>query len=226
MAKGSDPAPLSGHERRLFDALDHHALIALGSLSADPMFCPSDAQSLVLVGPRGGLAWWSGMQASVEWHDGQPDPIDRWSKRTLGTIATILHGTAIFPSDGPPYPPFQHWALATGRMWQSPVGMLVHAEAGLWVSFRGALALPFPVALPSSACPCDACADQPCRTACPVDALRGTRYDTAACHAHLDTGAGQDCMSHGCAARRACPQSESHARSAQQSAYHMRQFHR
>lgn len=198
----------------------------MGSLPADPAFCPPTAQTLVLVGPQGGQRWWQRLQDSPEWGDSQPDPIDRWSKRVLGAIADASNGAALFPSDGPPYPPFLHWAGQTGRLWQSPVGMLVHADAGLWVSFRGALALPFPVPLPAADNPCDSCADQPCRSACPVNALGLAGYDTAACRAFLDTAAGQDCMSQGCAARRACPRGESHARSSEQSAYHMRQFHR
>jgi len=223
VARGSDPpAPA----RLLNDALDRHALTALGSLPADPAFCPRTAHTLVLIGPLDGQRWWQGLQTSPEWRDGQPDPIDRWSKRTLGTIASDHGGTALFPSDGPPYPPFLHWARASGRMWQSPVGMLVHTDAGLWVSFRGALALPFAVPLSPAANPCETCPDQPCRSRCPVSALQPTGYDTAACHTFLDSKPGQDCMSQGCKARRACPQGESHARSPEQSAYHMRQFHK
>jgi len=218
----SPPSP----DDLLLATLDHHALTALGSLPADPSFCPPTAQTLVLVGPQGGLRWWDGLKASVEWQDGQPDPIDRWSKRILHAVALANGGAAVFPSDGPPYPPFLHWARQSGHLWQSPIGMLVHADAGLWVSFRGALALPFPVSLPPAGNPCDSCSDQPCRTACPVNALGPAGYDTVACHAFLDTAAGRDCMSRGCVARRACPQGESHARSPEQSAYHMRQFHR
>lgn len=214
-----DPASL------LLETLAQHALTALGTLPADPAFCPSDAQALMLVGPMGGDIWWSGLKANPEWQDGQPDPVDRWSRRTLTAIATLVGGTALFPSDGPPYPPFLHWARATGQMWQSPVGMLVHAQAGLWVSFRGALALPFALPLPAATNPCNTCHAQPCRTACPVNALGAGVYDTHACHGFLDSPAGRDCLSRGCAARRACPAGESHARLDDQSAYHMRQFH-
>jgi len=200
-------------------------LTALGTLPPAPAFCPPAAQSLVLIGPCGGSGWWNALTQSPEWNDRKPDPVDRWSKRILGAIALDMNGAALFPSDGPPYPPFLRWALDTGRMWQSPVGMLVHAEAGLWVSFRGALALPFAVALPPATRPCDDCAAQPCLSACPVGALGPGGYDVPRCHGFLDTPAGQDCMSAGCGARRACPRGESHARLAEQSAYHMRQFH-
>ena len=145
-------------------------------------------------------------------------------------IAGSCGGTALFPSDGPPYPPFQRWAQATGRIWQSPAGLLVHAEAGLWVSFRGALALPFDLALPPAARPCDSCAGKPCLNACPVGALgaqAGGLYDVPRCHDYLARPEGQgSCMARGCGVRRACPLSQSHARLEDQSAYHMRQFHR
>ena len=79
---------------------------------------------------------------------------------------------------------------------------------------------------PLPAKPCDTCAAKPCLTACPVNALSAeTGYDLAACHSFLDTEAGQDCMSRGCKARRACPVSQSYARLPEQSAFHMRSFH-
>jgi epoxyqueuosine reductase len=179
----------------------------------------------VLVGTEGGGAWWETVTASPEWRDGAPDPLDRWSKRVLGAIACRFGGTALFPSDGPPWPPFPRWALATGRVWQSPVRLLVHAEAGLWVAFRGALALPFEVPLPPAARPCDACPGRPCLAACPAGALTGAGYDVPACRAYLDSPPGADCMAEGCAVRRACPVSQSHARLPAQSAYHMSRFH-
>lgn len=179
----------------------------------------------MLIGPCGGAGWWDALKRSLEWRDQKPDPVDRWSKRILGAIAQDMGGAALFPSDGPPYPPFQRWALETGRIWQSPVGMLVHSEAGLWVSFRGALALPFVVTLPTAENPCNTCVTRPCLEACPVGALGRAGYDVPACHAFLDQPEGMDCLNLGCAVRRACPSGESHARLPEQSAYHMRQFH-
>jgi ferredoxin len=209
----------------LFAALDALGLVALAVSAPDPEFCPAEARSLVLIGPQGGAKWWGRVTASPEWADGAPDPIDRWSNRHLGALAARFGGAALFPSEGPPWPPFFRWALESGRVWQSPVGMLVHADQGLWVSFRGALALPFAVDLPEAANPCLTCAGKPCTTACPVKALSPKAYDTAACHAHLDRPEGRDCLTTGCAARRACPAGESHARMPEQSRYHMSRFH-
>ena len=209
-------------------ALAEHHLVALGEAPPDPAFCPADCTTLLLIGPEGGAGWWRHVTTQPEWLDGRPDPVDRWSARVLNTLAKDFHGRALFPSNGPPYPPFQRWALATGRIWQSPAGLLVHAQAGLWLSFRGALALPFAIGLPALPCPCDTCADRPCLSACPVGALKGPAggYDLQACRGWLDQPVGGDCMARGCAARRACPVSQSHARLDEQSAWHMRQFHR
>ncbi len=217
----TDPNPAQA----LLQALDAAGLCPLAVTAPDSAFCPPDSRALLLIGPQGGSRWWDIVTASTEWGDGAPDPLDRWSKATLGALAHRFGAAALFPSDGPPWPPFFRWALASGQVWQSPVGMLVHAQAGLWLSFRGALALPFALPLPASQNPCLTCEDQPCRTACPVGALTATAYDTAACHAHLTTFEGRDCLSDGCRARRACPASQSHARLSAQSAYHMSKFH-
>ena len=207
-------------------ALDAEGLVALAVAAPDPDFCPAGTRALLLVGPQGGRVWWGRVTASPEWLDGAPDPVDRLSKRLLGAIAARFAGRALYPSDGPPWPPFFRWALESGRLWQSPVGMLVHADQGLWVSFRGALALPVDVTLPAASNPCQTCARQPCRSACPVDALSPAAYDVPRCHAWLDTAPGRDCLTEGCLARRACPVSKSHARLPEQSAYHMSRFHR
>ena len=101
----------------------------------------------------------------------------------------------------------------------------MHDRAGLFVSYRGAIALKVRIDLPERpANPCETCAETPCLTACPVDALSAEQgYDVAACHGYLDTA--PDCMSRGCAARRACPVSQTYARQSAQSAFHMAAFH-
>jgi epoxyqueuosine reductase len=186
----------------------------------------SDNISLVLLGT--GPAFWPMFSASPECQDGLPDPVDRWSLRVVGGLATHLGAKAIYPFGGPPYEPFIRWAQASGRAFQSPVGMLVHDAVGMMVSYRGALQFdkPFAAASPFAPSPCQTCATQPCTTACPVGALSATHnYDVDACHAYLDTEAGQDCMNNGCAARRACPVSQLAGRTPEQSNLHMKAFH-
>ena len=185
-----------------------------------------DGGTILLLGPS--ARFWPALKSGPEWQDGAPDPVDRWSLRVIGALAADLGGEALFPFGGPPYLPFLRWATASGRAWQSPAGMIVHDTAGLWVSYRGALRFSHQIPLPRAGLsPCETCADQPCMSACPVDALSAARgYDVAACHAFLDTPAGDDCLSHGCKARRACPVSQAFGRDPEQSAFHMSYFHR
>jgi hypothetical protein len=208
------------------DALSPHALTILGGFHPGPDDnVPSATGTLLLLGPRQ-PEFWPHLTAQPEWQDGLPDPVDRWSRRAIGRLACDLGAKALFPFGGPPYRPFYSWALRTGRIWASPVRLLVHDRQGLMVSFRGALALKDRIALPHPPRrPCDHCKDQPCLTACPPRALTGAGYDVPACHDFLDSLAGRDCMGRGCAVRRACPVSVAHARMPEQSAYHMQQFH-
>lgn len=184
---------------------------------------PEGAGAALLLSPDEPDFWWI-FTASPEYADGRPDPMDRWSKRVIGAWADDLGARAVFPSDGPPYPPFAAWALASGRCFSSPVGMLVHDRMGLFVSFRGAVLLNEPPpARPASPSPCTDCA-RPCLSACPAGAFTPA-YAPDRCHAHLDRPEGQDCLSMGCRVRRACPISQGCGRLPSQSAWHMKAFH-
>jgi hypothetical protein len=203
-----------------------HHLSVLGGFHPDATHgAPKGCQTLLMIGPRE-PGFWAHVTGEAEFSDGAPDPLDRWSRRVIGTLACDLGGKAMFPFGGPPYRPFIAWAKATGRAWSSPVGLLVHDEAGLMISFRGALALVQRIALPPNPAhpPCDSCA-RPCESACPVGALGPSDFDVTACHAYLATAAGQECLDLGCRARRACPVSQGYGRRIEQSAYHMRSFH-
>jgi epoxyqueuosine reductase len=206
--------------------LARHRLTVLGGfhVSEGDEGLPKGTRTLLLVGPQE-PGFWAHVQAQPEW-DGGPDPVDRWSRRVIGRVACDRGAKALFPFGGPPYHPFYQWALRTGRVWDSPVRLLVHSAQGLMVSFRGALALKQAVEVPPAvARPCDAC-PAPCLTACPAGALTGAGYDVPGCHAFLDRPEGADCMTGGCLVRRACPVSQTYARLPEQSAYHMGQFHR
>ena len=196
--------------------------LLVSGVVTDAGLLPEGAKSVLLLSPDE-PAFWPYFKKSEEWTSGQTDPMDRWSSRTITALAKEFGGQAIFPSDGPPYAPFQKWAMATGRFWVSPAALLVHDQAGLFASFRGAVALPYEVSDEKSLQPCASC-EAPCLTACPVAALSADGYDVDACHAHLDTDAGSDCMRRGCRARRACPVGQNR-RMDEQSAYHMSRFH-
>ncbi|WP_227751719.1 4Fe-4S dicluster domain-containing protein [Tabrizicola oligotrophica] len=208
----------------IVERLAAHQLEILGGFHATgESALPPGTRTLLLIGPKE-PGFWPHVTSQPEW-DGTPDPIDRWSRRVIGRVACDIGAKALFPFGGPPYHPFYQWALRTGRVWDSPVRLLVQATQGLMVSFRGALAIKDVLALPPPAIrPCDSCA-KPCLTACPAGALGEAGYDVPACHAWLSAG-DRDCMKSGCLVRRACPVSQAYARMPEQSAYHMGQFHK
>jgi len=182
--------------------------------------------TLMLLGA--GPEFWSIYKASEEASDGQPNPIDRWSTRVVGNLATSFQADAHYPFGVPPYAPFIDWALKSKRAFLSPVGMMVHDQVGLLISFRGALHFGDEVEIPTpdATSPCLTCSDQPCTGACPVNALQqDTPYDLDRCHSYLDTAAGQICMTQGCGSRLACPVSAGAGRELAQSAHHMKAFH-
>lgn len=187
---------------------------------------PENCGTLVLLGPHE-PGFWATFTASPEWQDGHPDPMDRWSTRVITALAKDVSAAPLFPFGGAPFQPFFRWALASGHAWQSPVSLLVHAQAGLMVSYRGALAFPERLDLPPPpSSPCKACATKPCLTACPSGALTQAGYDVPKCHGFLDTADGASHLEKGCNVRRACPVSQSYARVEAQSAYHMSMFHK
>lgn len=203
--------------------LGPHGLEVLATLAPAPEdTLPAGTQGLALTGPAG-PRFWNIFRASPEAADGAPDPLDRWSRRVLDGVAEAAGGTALYPFGGPPWHPFIAWALRSGQVFTSPVTLLAHPRHGLFVSFRGALALPWPLPAAPATNPCETCVGQPCRTACPAGALTPTGYDIPACHAHLDDAQGADCLS-GCLVRRACPVGSSQP--PEQSAFHMAAFHR
>lgn len=186
---------------------------------------PSGTGTLLLLGPKE-PDFWNHINSEPEFSDGSADPVDRWSRRVVSDLAVELNATPVFPFGGPPHAPFMAWAIRAGHVWTSVVKLLVHDTAGLFVSFRGAIALPDKTDLPEAGnFPCDTCTAQPCRSACPVGALTPSGYDLAACHSFLDTAKGADCMDCGCVVRRACPISRSCGRNRKQSAHHMKAFH-
>ena len=204
-------------------ASKRHALCVLGALHPDAADVPTGIRTLLLLGPHE-PGFWAHFADTPEYGDGHPDPLDRWSERVIGDLARQLGLQAFFPFGGPPFQPFTRWARESGRAHISPVGLLVHDKAGLMVSYRGALGITERLELSDAPpTPCASCTDQPCRTACPVDALRPDHYDVSACKADLDR-AGNDCMARGCAVRRACPVSQRYDRAEAQSAFHMEAF--
>lgn len=186
------------------------------------------ARAVLLIGNIGGSIW----QAFGDWRAGQSDrggrdPLDTWSKRIIGQLATKTGATAYFPSD-PPYQPFQRWAMSAEGLKASPLGILIHPEFGLWHGYRGALGfaedISEPEKTPVSAPlhPCDDCKGRPCLAACPAGAITAVRFDLAACRKYLASEPGREgCMGKGCLARAACPVGEGFRYPEDQIRFHM-----
>ena len=184
------------------------------------------AETLYLVANLGG-AMWPAFSRSREFADGARHPLDRWTGRVLRAVAQEAGAAALFPFGGPPWLPFQRWAMRGGTVASSPLGILIHPEYGLWHAYRGAIAfdrrLPLPEPNPSPR-PCDSCTARPCLSACPVEAFKLEGYDVAGCRNHVGGKAGALCRGGGCLARLACPVGRQHAYPTAQMAFHMQAF--
>jgi hypothetical protein len=182
--------------------------------------------TLILIGNvRSSL--WPAFSSAVEAGDGAPDPLNRWTQRVIGGIAREVGAEPLFPFGGPPYLPFQRWAMRAEAVAPSPLGILIHPDYGLWHAYRGALAFAERLTLPARVDrprPCDSCPDRPCLSACPVGAFSERGYDVPACVGHIGSPAGAACMGGGCLARRACPVGTAHGYGAPQARFHMIAF--
>ena len=229
LAASATPNPNLDMPHPVFAAIARAGLAPRGALrleDAERCGALAEAATIVLIGFVGREGW-SAFAASPEARDGLADRLDRGSRRVIDGLAHEFGGIALYPFAGPPYWPFQQWALRCDAVHASPLGLLIHDDYGLWHSYRGALALPIEIAPASPrrrAHPCESCEARPCLSACPVGAFAPAAYDVEACVAHLKRAAGEPCMSGGCLARRACPVGAEHAHGAEQARFTMRAF--
>jgi ferredoxin len=213
----------------IYEAIGRAGLVPRGALrlvDAEREAELADLTTIVLVGMRGREDW-SAFANAPERRDGRPDPLDRWSRRIIDAIADVCSARALYPFGGPPYLPFQRWAMRAEAVHVSPLGVLIYPEYGLWHSYRGALgfveALPIPE-IERRPSPCDACSARPCLTACPVGAFKRAGYDVATCATHLLAREGGACMNGGCLARLACPIGADFRQGEDQARFHMEAF--
>jgi len=155
------------------------------------------------------------------------NPLDDWTRRIITPIAERFGASAAFPSDGPPWLPFQRWAMRAEGVKASPLGVLIHPEFGLWHAYRAALIFDRMLDLPPVPLrphPCDSCVARPCLSACPVGAVTMQGYAVDNCARHVGSGDGKACRSIGCLARRACPVGTGHSYPDRAMAFHMAAF--
>lgn len=213
---------------RIAAVVARHGFIVRGGFhpeAADGV--PGDPGTVVLIG-NVGPAMWQDFRRAVPAPAGA-DPLDAWTRAAVGGVAKDLGAAVVFPFDGPPYWPFQRWAMKADTVFRSPIGPSIHPTFGLWHAYRAALLFAERLALPprpAAANPCETCAARPCLATCPVAALAPGAYDVPACVGHLDAPAGRDCVDEGCRARRACPVGRDFVYAPEQAAFHMAHFRR
>ena len=219
---------------RIAGMLAESGLVARGGFhpSADDLALGGDAlllddgrpaRAVIMVGNAGPAMW----RVFQKQRPSGQDPLDRWSRESLERITARHDAKVVMPSDGPPFAPFQQWAMRAEPVFPSPIGLLIHPQWGLWHGYRGALLFAAPMSLPdrpASRNPCDSCVDRPCLSACPVGAFQGDRYLVDDCATYLQGPSGGPCMANGCLARHACPIGQNAFPGTDQAAFHMRAF--
>jgi ferredoxin len=222
------PTTLADIER----AVDPLGMIVRGGFhpmpdDAVPGAEPGEA-TLILIGNAGSTMWdafdraWPAARRAHERH-----PLNTWTREVIAPIAASFGGRALYPSDGPPYLPFQRWAAKAEGLRRSPLGTLLHPVYGQWHAYRAALVVGYNIAIALPQPTPDSCADcqaKPCLSSCPVNAFQIQGYDVPACADHLAGRAGGDCMERGCLARRACPVGRGHVYSSPHARFHMGKF--
>jgi hypothetical protein len=191
--------------------------------------------AVVLLGFIGGLQW-NSFACSAEARDGLPHPLDRWSRRVIGSLAREFEAVDVYPSGIPAAPlPFQRLARRCEPVHPSPIGLLIHPRWGLWHAYRGALLLRARIELPAppasappaptpGLAPCASCRSQPCLSSCPVGAFRADAFDLRVCVEHVRSEKGRECRERGCRARRACPVGVEFQYGEHQARFHMQAF--
>lgn len=180
--------------------------------------------TLLLVGVVGGMAW-----QTFDTHRRQEEhPLDAWTKRVVDEVASSCGGFPVYPNDKP-FWPFQQWAQRCETLYQSPLGLLIHPDYGLWHAYRAAILFTDRFDLPAKSVglsPCETCADKPCLSGCPVDAFSPGFYDVPVCADHLRGQGRSTCLETGCQARNACPAGTDFRYSDPQLRFHMAAFNR
>jgi hypothetical protein len=208
-------------EHPVLNAIRNESFTPLGWFAAHGESETRNARQVILIGNAGPRMF----ERFARERDPARDSLDAWCRTVIGALAERLGGEAVFPFDEPP-PPFLQWAKRSRLVHQSPLGLGIHADYGLWHAYRAALLFPvaFDLPLVTSRSPCETCAEKPCLFACPVGAFTGAGYEVERCVDHLITPDAQACMSGGCLARRACPVGRGFGYAPAQAQFHMTAF--
>ena len=157
----------------------------------------AEAATVLIVGNAGPVMWREFTNAvSAERRQMETNPLNDWTRIVVDSIAAGVCARALFAFDGPPYLPFHRWAMRTGVVHSSPIGLLIDPVYGLWHAYHAALVFADEFDLPAltrTANPCDSCTEKPCLNTCPVTAFSDVNYDVPACAEHIAALDGSDC---------------------------------
>jgi len=188
---------------------------------------------VLLIGNAGPKLW---QKLPSEWLE-RDNPIDEYTSHTTRQLLARHVGgigpAMLFPDNasGRDLPSLQQLGLLAGWHHDSPLGMGIHVEHGVWFAYRAVFYLPLVASLapsvgersaPSpigSRSPCIDCVDTPCVYSCPARALSATAPPNMGRCADFRLIADSPCDST-CKARLACPVASQWRYSTEQIAYH------
>lgn len=204
--------------------LAQHGMIIRGGFHPDDQDnAPSNARTILMVGNAGKEFW----RIFAKQNQSSTNALDTWTRQVLTPVATAHDARVIFPFDGPPYFPFQQWAIRADDVFPSPIGPLIHPEFGLWHAYRAAFLFTDELEIPDksrTSSPCNSCSTKPCMNTCPVGAFTPGNYDVPGCRTFISTPDGDDCLKSGCRARRTCPIGREYIYEPEQAEFHMQSF--
>lgn len=208
--------------------LNLQAVLALHALPAEVLaqLAPTEAEraaptQLLVLGHQGRGLWTALQQRGLH----GAHPVDDFVSECLAAcFAGPLAGhrwRQLFP--GPQLVGLQRLGELAGWHHRSPFMVGVDAEWGSWFAYRAVVLADTRLPLTPRrelASPCLSCADPPCLSACPANALTPA-WHFQACLDHR-LAPGSSCEDR-CLARNRCPVGEAHRYSDEQTAYHYRQ---
>jgi len=199
----------------LFAALDAvglnlQAVFSVSSLPASMRDGSMDGfTQLILIGNAGPALWRSARAAALD----PEHPIDAFSVDAVGSWLDGVPGGDVRRVCYPGEAPFGLQALGALAGWHHPSPFMVgiQPEWGTWFAYRVAVltntALPLTPRRESTS-PCEHCADRPCVSACPADAMAHGAFSLADC-VRWRLAPESSCADT-CQARLACPVGSAH----------------
>ncbi|MDP5240258.1 hypothetical protein Q9Q94_12015 [Uliginosibacterium sp. 31-16] len=207
--------PLPGADFLNNAGLNRQHVFNLADLPAEllaPLQPAAHERQLILFGHAGRRLWECVQAEGIR----SAHPIDEYSVRTVERwLAQALPATRarfVFPQSlGSQHIGLQRLGKIAGWHRAAPFMVGIDAVWGSWFAYRAVILTD--TDLPASApvdngYPCDGCADKPCITACPANALAGGTVNLAACNA--GRLAPDSTCALGCTARSACPVGAEH----------------